>query len=536
MDAPHTAAVATISHTIRNFHRTKTPFRIYHGSTNSTRPTTTAFHPTRLVDTSSLNRILHIDKHAATALVEPKVSMDQLVAATLPHGLIPPVVMEFPGITVGGAFAGLAGESSSFRWGLFDKTVRWVEVVLGDGEVVGASAEENADLFYGMIGAMGTVGVVTALEVRLVTARRFVEVTYWPVEGAGEAGRVVRREMGRGPGVVDYVDGILFGGGRGLVMAGRLTDEITADGGGVKRFTRAWDDWFYTHAEAVCERAFAKQKQVRGPIVETVPLVDYLFRYDRGAFWAGARGFNYFHIPFNRFTRWLFNGLMHTRTLYHALHRSGFSHRSIVQDLAIPHSKAEEFIQFIDETLHCYPLWLCPIRLGCNKEGHQSFVPRWITPSPALPQTPNADAEGMYLNVGVWCIGPASHSACHTLNRTIEAKVQSLQGAKCLYAHAHYTEDEFWTIYDHAWYTALRERYAATYLPDVYEKVKTDHEAARRAVRGVWRVGLVAGVYGVLSALVGGEYLVGEGRGRRRVGAGVVLALVVAVVVGVVGV
>ncbi|KAK2737925.1 hypothetical protein FQN55_000829 [Onygenales sp. PD_40] len=534
MDAHHTRAVATISLTIRDFHRTKTPFRIYHGSTNSTRPST-AFHPARLVDTSRLNRILHVDKHARTALVEPKVSMDQLVAATLPHGLIPPVVMEFPGITVGGAFAGLAGESSSFRWGLFDATVRWVEVVLGDGEVVGASAEERPDLFYGMVGAMGSVGVVTALEVRLVQARRFVEVTYWPVEGAGEAGRVVRREMGRGVGVVDYVDGIMFSGDRGLVMAGRLTDEVTAGEGGVKRFTRAWDDWFYTHAEAVCGRAFAKQ--VREPIVETVPLVDYLFRYDRGAFWAGARGFNYFHVPFNRFTRWLFNGLMHTRTLYHALHRSGFSHRSIVQDLGIPHSKAEEFIHFIDETLHCYPLWLCPIRLGCS-EGHQSFVPRWITPSPPLPQTPNADAEGMYLNVGVWCIGPPSHSACHALNRTIEAKVQSLQGAKCLYAHAHYTEDEFWTIYDRAWYTSLREKYAATYLPDVYEKVKTDPEAARRAVSGVWRVGLVAGVYGVVSAVVGGEYLVGEGRGRRRVGAGVVLvlALVVAWVVGVVGV
>ncbi|KAK2754752.1 hypothetical protein FQN53_008898, partial [Emmonsiellopsis sp. PD_33] len=176
MDAHHTRAVATISLTIRDFHRTKTPFRIYHGSTNSTRPST-AFHPARLVDTSRLNRILHVDKHARTALVEPKVSMDQLVAATLPHGLIPPVVMEFPGITVGGAFAGLAGESSSFRWGLFDATVRWVEVVLGDGEVVGASAEERPDLFYGMVGAMGSVGVVTALEVRLVQARRFVEVT-----------------------------------------------------------------------------------------------------------------------------------------------------------------------------------------------------------------------------------------------------------------------------------------------------------------------------------------------------------------------
>ena len=45
-----------------------------------------------------------------TALVEPNVPMDRLVAATLQCGLIPPVVMEFPAITVGGGFTGTAGE------------------------------------------------------------------------------------------------------------------------------------------------------------------------------------------------------------------------------------------------------------------------------------------------------------------------------------------------------------------------------------------------------------------------------------------
>lgn len=54
--------------------------------------------------------------------------MDRLVEATLRHGLVPPVVMEFPGIT--------AGESSSFRHGFFDESVGFVEMVLGNGDVV----------------------------------------------------------------------------------------------------------------------------------------------------------------------------------------------------------------------------------------------------------------------------------------------------------------------------------------------------------------------------------------------------------------
>jgi len=56
--------------------------------------------------------------------------MDKLVNATLPFRLIPPVVPEFPGIIVGGAYAGTAGESSSFKHGLFDATVERIEISL----------------------------------------------------------------------------------------------------------------------------------------------------------------------------------------------------------------------------------------------------------------------------------------------------------------------------------------------------------------------------------------------------------------------
>ena len=65
-----------------------------------------------MIDTSLLNNVLKVDSETMTVLVEPNVPMDSLVQATLPLGLVPPVIMEFPGITVGGGFAGTAGESS----------------------------------------------------------------------------------------------------------------------------------------------------------------------------------------------------------------------------------------------------------------------------------------------------------------------------------------------------------------------------------------------------------------------------------------
>ena len=95
LQAGHERAVETIAARVKAFHETGTQFRIYHGSTNSTRPSLRQLD--RMVDTSMLNHVLKVDTETKTALVEPNVPMDDLVNATLRYGLLPPVVMEFPG-------------------------------------------------------------------------------------------------------------------------------------------------------------------------------------------------------------------------------------------------------------------------------------------------------------------------------------------------------------------------------------------------------------------------------------------------------
>ena len=109
----HDRAVASIASTIRKFCTRKEAFRIYHGSTNSTRQS--QYQRDRMVDTSALSNVLKVDVQNKTVLVEPNVPMDALIEATLQLGLIPPVVMEFPGITVGGGFAGTAGVCAFFH-------------------------------------------------------------------------------------------------------------------------------------------------------------------------------------------------------------------------------------------------------------------------------------------------------------------------------------------------------------------------------------------------------------------------------------
>lgn len=488
----HKAAVTALSATIKSLHRTRTPYRINHGSTNSTRPRPSP-STTATIDISSLTSVLSVDPVRRVALVEPNVAMDALVEATLAHNLIPPVVMEFPGITAGGGFAGTAGESSSFRKGFFEDTVAEVEMVLADGEVV--TVKRGEELFGAAAGAVGTLGTTTALEVGLMEARRFVRTRYRRTRSVGEAVRVVREETGREG--VDYVDGILFDKGHGVVVSGALTDEGPPEGRAVQTFSGAWDPWFYMHAKEKTEGV------AEGEVVEDwVPLAEYLFRYDRGGFWVGAAAFRYFWwVPFTRLTRWFLDDFLHTRMMYRALHGSGESARFIVQDVAMPMATTEKFVDYTAEELGIWPLWLCPLK----RKGPPTFHPFTTTPG----KKEGEEEDPMMLNVGVWGWGPKSPAAFVQKNREFEAKVHELGGMKWLYAHTYYKQDEFWSMYGgRGWYDALREKYRATMLPSVWDKVHVDPAAASGKKRH-WlkRQAPIGGLYGIWKSIKSGDYM-----------------------------
>lgn len=96
----HKDTIVTLAAQVKQFSASKVQFRIYHGSTLSTR--NSPRQRNQIIDVSSLNHVLKFDKMKKTVLVEPNVPMDQLVDATLAQGLLPKVVMELPNITVGG--------------------------------------------------------------------------------------------------------------------------------------------------------------------------------------------------------------------------------------------------------------------------------------------------------------------------------------------------------------------------------------------------------------------------------------------------
>ena len=95
-----------------------------------------------------LDRVLSVDPVARTADVAGMTTYEDLVAATLPHGLMPLVVPQLKTITLGGAVVGLGIESTSFRDGLPHESVIEADVLTGTGEIL--STVDHPDLLAGL--------------------------------------------------------------------------------------------------------------------------------------------------------------------------------------------------------------------------------------------------------------------------------------------------------------------------------------------------------------------------------------------------
>lgn len=109
--------------------------------------------------------------------------------------------------------------------------------------------------------------------------------------------------------------------------------------------------------------------------------------------------------------------------LYRALHANELSKNYIVQDLALPFSTAEKFIDYSINSFGIWPLWLCPLR--------QTRLP---TLHPHFSET---EADGHILkpmlNVGLWGFGPAQQDRFVAKNRELERKLREFGGMKWLY-------------------------------------------------------------------------------------------------------
>lgn len=121
-----------------------------------------------VIDSRALNRIHAIGPDAAT--VGPGVTWADLLRATAPLGLTPPVLTDYMGLSVGGTLCGGGIGGASQHHGVQLDTVRELHVVTGRGELLVCSPGRNRDLFDSVLAGFGQYGIIVRATVGLVPA------------------------------------------------------------------------------------------------------------------------------------------------------------------------------------------------------------------------------------------------------------------------------------------------------------------------------------------------------------------------------
>ena len=99
----------------------------------------------KLLDVKDFNHVLQVDPDNSLIEVEGMTTYEELVDATLPHGVMPAVVPQLKSITIGGAVSGIGIESSSFRYGLPHQSIGEMDVLLASGRDEEQAAADVAE-------------------------------------------------------------------------------------------------------------------------------------------------------------------------------------------------------------------------------------------------------------------------------------------------------------------------------------------------------------------------------------------------------
>jgi glycolate oxidase len=172
-----------------------------------------------VVSFERMNRILEIDTANHVAVVEPGLTLAELDAALLPHGLIYPV---FPGeqsASLGGNVATNAGGMRAVKYGVTRHHVLGLTAVLGTGEVITSGgkfvkATSGYDLTQLVVGSEGTLALVTRATLRLHPRPEFHATLLAPFVSLDQIAAAVPPVVasGVGPLVVEYIDLVSMAG------------------------------------------------------------------------------------------------------------------------------------------------------------------------------------------------------------------------------------------------------------------------------------------------------------------------------------
>jgi FAD/FMN-containing dehydrogenase len=396
------------------------------------------------LDVRAFNHVLRVDAAGRWVEAEAMTTYEELVAATLPLGVMPPVVPELKSITVGGAAAGVGIEASSFKYGLVHESLIEFDILTGGGRVLTCRPDnEYRDLFFGFPNSYGTLGCALKLKIGAVATKPYVALEHRRFTEIAAFFAALEEQCRSG---ADFIDGVAFGPAEFYLNVARFVDSAPYA-----------SDYTFEHIY---------YRSIRERETDYLTVHDFIWRWDTDWFWCsknvGAQ------IPwlrrlygrkrlgsrtYQRIMRW--NSRWKLGATLNRL-RGGHS-ESVIQDVDIPLGNAVSFFEFFQREIAIAPVWICPL-IVTHGGGRFPLYP--------------LQAGRFYVNFGFWdVLRRPMRFAPHQFNKLIEQQVTALGGIKSLYSDSFYAREDFERIYGGKQYRALKQKYDPRgEFPELYDK------------------------------------------------------------------
>ncbi len=457
--------------------------------------------PQHRLESRFLNKAL-INGEDCFVDVEANTTFGELIKRLNKAGYRVPLVPEFLDITVGGAFVGVAIESSGHEFGLFHEHVLQAEVLMPDGSLKTMSLrdyKEEYDQFRALPNSYGTLGRIMRLRLPLISldsrherkrqhpflderkaaylaspepdwltnhvhhlrtqhhpSTDHVQLRYHRYTDTETALAELKRlsELS----AHDFIESVVVSPDNVVIITGDIVKSVN-DIPPEQCHSYRERDIFWQH--------------VKDPkhTENYVPLNDYYARWHQTVFWntqthdTATKLFNHpiFRRLFGRFMGPGFLAMLSSAKDYWDAHTANPTTtpkqktEHMVQDIGIPQSRAPEFAKWYQEEIGLYPVWLCPVK---SADGtFPSFHPK---------------ADDTYVDWGMFTgDGKPEHpSNPKYYTDLIEQKMAELGGHKTLYSDNADDRERFDELNRMEFYDRMKaEMDPDNIYPHVYDKM-----------------------------------------------------------------
>ena len=414
------------------------------------------------IETGILTNVLELNEKYIDC--ESAVTIGKVNRSTIPKERMIPALPEGDNFTVGGCLAGLGLGSSSYIYGFFNDNVIDFDIILGNGELIKDVSETNhSDLFYGIAGTYGTLGIITRVKIKLIPCKKFVKVNYHHYNSFEnfyeEFSKMIKNKDD------DFIEAFANKKNSYTIVSANFIKNVDQNKVAVikdKDIMKQRNMTIYAQISNKKESCYLR-------------LLDYLERYSYAAFWG-----HYLYTPYKK-RDYLYAGLMYSlmpqeildsspgngrynisKYFHAANHIVGDYYRDeyvLATDIGVPLSKLKEAMNLADEMTDTYPRWICPI--------YDNYNPKKIF----CTRKPELCDDDIIFDLGIYGIKNTSKSS-KEINQAFE-KFSFEQGMfKGFFSTCYFTYEDFWNQFDKSKYDSLRMKYhAKDNFMNIFDKI-----------------------------------------------------------------